>query len=151
MVVSWTLRALELHQAGLRRSAFAIACQDFDDSAEMIWRVGFMYDDLRDRFPKWELPKMRQWRGGGPQRLTAVELQNGSSFSPLTGRDPNTFRQKGVTGVSLEECAHFVHLASVYANAATMCKGQPGSKSGLLTLISTVNGANKEWMRLSKP
>ena len=150
MTVSWTVRALELHQAMLQRSSFAIACQDYDDSAEMIWRIGTIYEDLDQRYPKWGLPELRKWRGGAPQRYTAIELANGSTFHPLTGRDPDSFRQKGVTGVSLEECAHFSSLSAVYANAKTMCQGATDGKDGLITLISTVNGANKEWMRLSK-
>ena len=149
MVVSWTIRGLELHQAGLQRSSFYIACQDFEDSSEMIWRTAFLYKDLRMRFPDWHLQAPAEWKGKKPDRLDSLRLPNGSTFHPLTGRDPNTFRQTGATGVSLEECAFFPRLAEVVSNAKVMCQGRPGEKDGFMCLVSTVNGANRAWMKMS--
>ncbi|MCH8274815.1 MAG: hypothetical protein IH851_08495 [Armatimonadetes bacterium] len=150
MIVSNTICALELHDAGLQRSEYHIGCQDYEDSAEMIWRPSHMYEWIQRDHPEWNLPDAKKWRGGGPHLLNKYQLPNGSLFLPLTGTDPDTFRQTGATGVRIEEGAFFARLGECLSNARLMCQGRPGTIGGLVMLVSTVNGANETWKKLTK-
>lgn len=137
ITISWIAAALEVWLAGWRRSTIWIAAQDFADSAKMLYRSQFIYEQLRLKNPSWRLSESRTWEYSGPRLLTRVMLPNGSVFESLTGHDPNAFRQEGATVIRLEEAAHFPLLEDIMANAQRMCQPQPGMTPGMLVTIST--------------
>lgn len=150
MVVSWTLAALELWLGGWRRSHIYVAAQDFADSAKMLYRTQFMYEQLRLRNPEWKLGNERTWEYRGSRQLSGVLLPNGSMFESLTGHDPNSFRQEGATVVRLEEAAFFPNFEDIMANARRMGQGRAGSPPGLIVVVSTPSDL-PSWGRHLKP
>ncbi len=135
---------------GLRLSSQYICCQDFEDSAEMIGRAKFVYDQIRERNPEFKLPEAKAWRDKKPDQYQAVQLPNGSKFLPLTGRDPDTFRQKGAGGVRLEEAAMFVHFGACVSRAGAMVQGPAGKIQGHLHVVSTTRGENTDWIEFKR-
>lgn len=153
MLVSWLLRALDVWDAGRRKGSFYVACQKYPDSARMVWRSWFIYEEIRKLKPEWNLLPAMLWRYEGAQTASKVEFPNGSIMVALTGTDPDSFRQEGATRVVLEEIAFWSGLASSWANALAMVKGSAGEVGGHVVGVTTVGGQEykefRKFVRLS--
>lgn len=148
MIISWIMAGLGVYAGGSAPGSFYIAAQKYPKSAGMVWRRSFVYDEIRKRYPEWRLSASQTWLYSGPRALQRLLLPNGSVYEPLTGENPDDFRQEGATEVLCEEMAFWPRLSESWSNAIIMCAGKPGDIGGHPIAVSTVS-ANPMWRELT--
>lgn len=151
MIMSWILRGLDLWEAGLRQGTFYVACQKYEKSAEMIWRDLHLFRILREKKPDWYLdpPTFRSW--AGPNCIAELILPNGSRFSPLTGEDPDSFRQEGATRVTCEEVAFWPRPNDAWSSAIVMCQAAGDQAVGGHPVAITTVDAKYGYLQMVAP
>jgi len=137
LVVSWFLRALELYDLGLRRGNGLITHTKRDDAAGHVWRIWFLYDDLRRRYPAWKLRECRSWGNEVSQTLDKLVLPNQSSVSQYFEK-PSGLQGSGFSWVTLEELAIYGQPAGMYDQASRLVQSAPGMVNGLITVVTNV-------------
>ncbi len=148
MVVSWLLRGLELHAMGLSRSDQLLSGADFDSASKHVWRLSFMYNDLRGRHPEWRLPKATQIRDSGERKLVQFGLPNGS-LCERTNSDPDQVRGEGKSIITFEELSIFARPRTCWAQAQILTQGSAGSTGGFVVGVCNAS-ANPEWKQLKE-
>ena len=149
MIATWLFAALDVWDAGLRGGVYCVAAQKYQNSAKLIYRRYFIYQQLRRRRPSWGLPSATKYHSGGPDQLKKLII-GGAIFEPLTGEDPDSFRQEGVTRVILDEFAFFPYPEKCFSNARVMVTPPPGVAIGGQVLgITTVN-VTPSYLRMVK-
>lgn len=137
MIVSWLLAGLDVWDAGLRGGAFYVASQKYEDAAKLVWRRYFIYQELRKRFRNWNLPKATRSVWGSPYQIRKLLIE-GAIFQPLTGSDPDSFRQEGATRVTLDEFAFYDQPEACFSSAKIMTTAPPPKVGGHLVGVTTV-------------
>jgi hypothetical protein len=156
IAVSWVFRSLDLWHAGIEKTTQFVAGQTYERSTSMIRRTQILWEQMRQRFPDYNLPRLvhgvHLYRFKGPTMLSKILLPNGSSFDALTGDDPDSFRQEGATRVTCEEIAFWPYLEAAWGNVLAMCmpSGKQGAQRGHAVAISTVQ-SSKEWRDFTAP
>lgn len=137
LVVSWFLRALELYDLGLRRGNGLITHTKRDDAAGHVWRIWFMYEDLRRRHPLWKLGEARSWGNPLSETLDKVVLPNRSSVCQYFEK-PAGLQGSGFSWVTLEELAIYSQPAGMFDQASRLVQAGPGRVNGLVTVVTNV-------------
>ena len=135
MMISWVARACELWAMGLRRTDEILVGEKLQQAAKHIWRIQFLYDFLRSKFLKWNLPKMEHLRYQGERELSTVSLPNGSRAVYANGED-STVRGDGTAIVTMEEAATYRYLSQILAQAKIITQGSAGSIGGFVNVIT---------------
>jgi hypothetical protein len=130
LVTSWVLRALELYDIGLTRGKGLITHTKRDDAAEHVWRIWFMYDDLRTRFPSWELPTIKTWGNELSYTLDKLALANGSSVQQYFEK-PKGLQGTGFSWVTMEELSIYQNPSGMWDQVAKLVQPAPGDVHGL--------------------
>lgn len=141
MVISWTARALELHQMGLGRCDLLLVGEDLQAAARHVWRLKFIYDDLRARHPEWKLPEATSHQYNGERELKRFALPNGSVCNYGNG-EAGSFQGEGYKIVTLEEPALYRFLSAMVAQARITTLGPGGKREG--TLVNMISNTPKQ-------
>lgn len=159
LVVTWALRAIELHEAGLARGRYVIAAEVFEGNngaCGFVFRIKYLYDQLRARYTSkeakeygWNLKEATATGGRGSSQAQEVVLPNGSTF--IAGNsDPSKFQGSGAGYICLEELSQYAEVERMIAQAAINTQGAPGHVGGMLTTVSNAT-ENGEFLTLMEP
>ena len=131
MIMSWSLRALELHLAMFEPfSAIYLASNKQDKSDAMLGRHKFLYDNLPGDliFRKPEMV-IHRGRTGLPTRIDFPEMD---SKIVAVSSDPDELRQEGATLVVLEELATWDHPREAWPAILPVIQG-----GGRIVIVSS--------------
>lgn len=153
MVISWVDRALTLWAMGMSRMDSTLGGEDLEAAAKHVWRLEFIYDDLKQRFPKWNLPPRSHLLYEGERKLKQFSLPNGSSTTYANGQ-ASGLQGEGTALITLEEPAQYRYLAAMVAQAKIITQGSAKvaeegerAKRGMVNLISNAR-QNYDWQMI---
>jgi hypothetical protein len=147
MLLSWVLRACELWSLGLKTEKGLIAGLDFSKSEEHVWRIWWLYEQLRYQRPDFNLPRSQPREGNvGAQQLGQVLLPNGSLVEALN-QDGLNFQGSGFGWVTMEEFSHYRNCDYMFAQAIRVTQGKADSPGGHVVVV-TNSSPNKAWHAL---
>jgi hypothetical protein len=149
LLMSWVLRGLELWRIGLDREKGLIAGLNYAKAAEHVWRVWWLYEQLRQRRPEFALPQCIP-RGGsiGAQSLRQVLLPNGSLVEALN-QDGQSFQGAGYSWVTMEEFSLYRNPHYMWGQAIRVTEGKPGSRPGMVCVVTNAS-SSKAWQEIKK-
>lgn len=130
LVTSWVLRALELYDIGLTRGKGLITHTKREDAAEHVWRIWFMYDDLRTNMRTWDLPPIKTWGNELSYALDKVALANGSTVRQYFEK-PKGLQGTGFSWVCMEELSIYQNPSGMWDQVARLVQPAPGFVTGL--------------------
>ena len=146
MVVSWAERGCTLWSMGLRREDCVLAGLTYPKSAKHVWRVYHYYEDLRSRFPEWQLPPCIKHGSVAAKELDRVVLANGSKLEQIN-QDGDSFQGDGYARVIIEELSMFRYPAALWAQAQFVTMGRPGTVAGHVVSICNAS-PNPHWQAI---
>lgn len=135
LVTSWVLRALELFDGGIQRGNQLITHTKRDDAAGHVWRIFFLYDNLRTRFPSWELPPCVTYGNPITETLDQVILANQTTVGQYFEK-PTGLQGKGYSIITMEEFSVYRHPAGMYDQATRLVESPPGMPNGLVVGVT---------------
>lgn len=139
MVASWTLRAMELWDAGRRRTTQILCHKTYSEAAEHVWRYYFIYENIRKNNPSWRLPFRGRNHGAigslQQQQVSAFALTNGSLLKEANS-DADNLQGVGVTRITFEELFKYKDPLGLFAQGKTICEGSATSKGGHLVAVT---------------
>lgn len=135
LVTSWALRCIELYDLGLSRGNALITHTKRDDAAGHVWRIFFLYSNLRQRFPSWDLPYIATWGNELSQQLDIVVLGNRSKVSQYFEK-PSGMQGTGYSIVTMEELSIYRHPAGMYDQATRLVESPAGMANGLVVGVT---------------
>ncbi len=147
LIMSWVCRSLELWSLGQRREKLVICGLNYTKSAEHVWRIAWLYRELRKRRREFQL-KDCETRGGnfGAQEIEQVILPNRSLAENLNQMG-QSFQGSGYSGVVMEEFSQYSQPAYMYSQARRVTEGKPGQPGGFVVAITNAWPGN-EWKEL---
>lgn len=146
LVVTWALRAIELHEAGLARGRYVIAAEVFEGNngaCGFVFRIKYLYDQLRARYTSkeakeygWNLKEATATGGRGSSQAQEVVLPNGSTF--IAGNsDPSKFQGSGAGYICLEEASQYAELEPMLSQASINTQGAAtGGPGGMVVSVN---------------
>lgn len=135
LVTSWALRSLELFDLGLVRGNALITHTKRDDAAGHVWRIYFLYENLRMRYPWWRLPAASKWGNELTQTLDMVVLANESKVSQYYEK-PTGLQGTGYSMVTMEELSIYGQPSAMYDQATRLVESPPGLPNGLIVGVT---------------
>lgn len=135
LVTSWALRCIELYDLGLERGNALITHTKRDDAAGHVWRIWFLYSNLRERFPDWNLPYAPTWGNELSQTLDMLVLKNGSKISQYYEK-PSGLQGTGYSIVTMEELSIYIQPAGMFDQATRLVESPPGLPNGLVVAVT---------------
>jgi hypothetical protein len=147
LVMSWVLRACELWRCGLKAEKGVVCGLTYEKSAEHVWRIWWLYNELRNRRKDWNLDA-HVGRGGseGAQMFDQVILPNGSLIVSLN-QAGQSFQGSGYSWVTMEEFSLYKNPEYMWAQARRVTEGKPGTVGGSVVAITNAS-SNKAWQKL---
>lgn len=142
LVASWIVRACRLWSCGLSKETGVICAENYEKSAEHVWRMAFMYRQMQqDGVP---LADCQPRKGNmDAQEIGQLILPNGSLIDTLN-QHGNSFQGRGKSWVDMEEASLYDHLAGMWFQAQTVTKGRADVVGGHVCII-TNQSPNVEW------
>lgn len=141
LVTSWCLRALELFDGGFARGNQLITHTKRSDAAGHVWRIFFMYDDLRYRYPSWNLPPALTYGNELTQELDLLVLPNETKIGQYF-EQPKGLQGSGFSIVTMEELSIYRSPAGMFDQAKMLVQSPPGMPNGLIVGITNYNFAD---------
>jgi hypothetical protein len=148
MVVSWLARSLELHQMGLGRCDQILVGEDLESAAKHVWRLKFLYEGMRKRNPKWDLPAHVELKYEGDRKLKSFGLANGSVCNYANGQATG-LQGDGTRIITMEEFGIYRYAASILAQAKIITQGSAGHQGGFVNLITNAS-PSEEWQNVKR-
>lgn len=144
LIMSWVLRGLELHMMGLGRTKGVIAGLNYPKAAEHVWRIWWLYEQLRTKRYDMKLDPGEKW-GGNPGRmqLDTVMLPNGSTVEKLN-QEGESFQGAGFGFVTMEEFSLYKDPEYMMGQAQFVTQGKAGGRGGHVTIVTNAS-PNAEW------
>jgi hypothetical protein len=149
MVVSWVDRALMLWSMGLRPEDRVLVHQTYDDAAKHVWRIYWLYEQLRNRNPDWTLPESKTYGRLAARQVSTLILPNGSRCDYAT-QDASKLQGEGKAGVTIEELALYSRPDILLSQAQMLVQGKPGSVGGHVVAITNAS-PNRYWQEIKNP
>lgn len=153
MVVSWVDRALTLWAMGMSRMDATLVGEDLEAAAKHVWRLEFLYDDLKKQHPGWRLPERSHLLYEGEKKLKQFSLPNGSQTTYANGQ-ASGLQGDGTAMITLEEPAQYRYLAAMVAQAKIITQGSAKvamegerARRGMVNLISNAR-QNYDWQMI---
>jgi len=149
LIMSWVCRGLELWAMGLKPQKFVICGLNYARSAEHVWRIAFLYNQLRERRPEFNLPPCTT-RGGNmaAQLIVQTILPNGS-ITQCLNQMGQSFQGSGYSGVTMEEFSQYKNPSYMYSQARRVTEGKPGKPGGFVVAITNAFPGD-DWKQLKK-
>lgn len=138
LVTSWALRGIELYDIGLTRGKGLITHTKREDAAEHVWRIWFLYDDLRTRMKSWDLPPIKTWGNEMSYMLDRLALPNGSSVRQYFEK-PKGLQGTGFSWVCMEELSIYQNPSGMWDQVSKLVTGPPGFIRGLKVAVTNHN------------
>ncbi len=148
MVVSWVLRALELHDGGVKPANQLLAGQTFRDAQQHVWRIWYLYDQLRMRNEDWNLPEATPYGSLAAQMLDAFILPNGTTYTAINS-DGEKVRGVGVTEIVFEEGSVYPNLEETFSQGIIITQGSAKSKGGHVVIVGNAS-LNPQWWNIKR-
>lgn len=149
MLISWVARACELWDMGRDRTDGLLVGEDLEAAAKQMWRYKFLYDELKKRNPKWELPKMEVWKFSSDRLLKRVTLANGSTCSYANG-EASSIQGDGLSFVVMEEFSLYPYASQILAQAKIVTQGEAGRRAGYVNAICNAKADNANWQDIKR-
>ena len=146
MLISWAGRSCELWAMGLGRLKHHMANETYGEAAKHVWRLEFIYHDLRRRHPEWGLEANGRRAFQGEQSLAQFSLSNGS-ISEAINSGSAASQGEGVGIITLEELGKYTSPSAVYTQAKLVTMAQAGAVGGFVCAITNTN-LNEEWQKI---
>jgi hypothetical protein len=152
LVVSWTLRGLELWSAGLTMQSSVVCGLNYAKASEHGWRYAFILRNMKTRCPS--VYSLIAKEGGHSERegnyaahqLEQVILPNGSLLSCLN-QEGTSFQGSGFSIVTMEELCLYKDPLDMRAQAKIVTEGKAGSKGGFVVSVSNAS-PNPDWLSI---
>jgi len=135
LVTSWVLRALELYDGGQTRGNQLITHTKRDDAAGHVWRIFWLYENLRLRFPDWDLKPPMKYGNELTQTLDLLVLPNETKISQYY-EQPKGLQGSGYSIVTMEEFSIYKQPAGMYDQASRLVQSPPGLPNGLIVGVT---------------
>lgn len=148
LILSWVSRCLELHDGGLRPGNYFVAMSDYKDSAEMLWRIWFLYEEIRARNPTWQLPDCTPYGSLLSKKLDSLVLPNGTIFNQMNS-EGESVRGSGTTAICCEELSSYPKAAEFWAQANIITQGSAKSVGGFCYALCNAS-PKEEWQEIKK-
>jgi hypothetical protein len=148
MVISWAARGLELYVMGLGRCDCILVGEDLEAAAKHVWRLEFLYEDLKKRNPNWGLPPHSKLRYEGDRKLKMFGLANGSTCNYANGQSSG-LQGDGTAIITMEEAAIYRYLAAMLAQAKIITQGAAGARKGFINMITNA-AVEEEWQKIKR-
>lgn len=155
LLLSWMIRGLRLWTMGLRRESGVICGLTYPKSAEHVWRIAWLYNNLAERRPEFRLKKLeegKETKGGSmlSKELDTVILPNGSIVTTLN-QEGQSFQGSGYSWVDMEEASLYKDFAGMKGQAHIVTGGRADVAGGHVCIITNANGANESWKESKVP
>lgn len=149
LIMSWVCRGLELWILGLNQSKGVVCGINYPKAAEHVWRIAWLYRELRKRRPGLGLTDC-QTKGGtmAAQAIETVILPNGSLVENLN-QEGASFQGSGYSFVIMEEFSRYRAPAYMYGQARRVTEGKPGLPGGFVVAITNA-WPGSEWQEIKQ-
>lgn len=144
LVVSWLMRACELWDAGRARREQYVMDSTYQKSVRQVWRVYFLYQSLKERYPSWRLPKCFPLGSLNATEVRSLKLANGSMFRAANNEAEETLSGQGAYRITMEEFGRYRSPGATYQQAKLLLQGPGGQKGGHLVIVTNAS-VNEEW------
>ncbi len=144
MVVSWFFRILELHQMGLKREDSVIGGEKFLPACKHVWRLEFLYEDLRRRHPGWRLEESKHLQFQGDRALQRFALPNQSSCTAINGESTGV-QGEGYSRITFEEFSLYPHAEAMLGQAKVIAQPSPDKVGGFIVTIANPEQNYEYW------
>jgi hypothetical protein len=150
IVVSWLKRGLNCWDMGLCRSTGVVTGMTFDKSCDFVWRIAFIYRQIRHTHPEYALPDCST-NGGNYDRMLVEEVifPNGSKVEKMN-QDSGKFQGSGYSWIDVEEPSLYRDVIGLNAQAVIITSGSGEEHAGSINHISNANPFNPDWIKFRK-
>jgi len=146
LVISWTARACRLWSMGLTQEDNIVAGLTYVKSAKHVWRCWHIYDEMRKRFPSWNLPPAQPYGSLPARQLDRIVFANGSKIEQCN-EETKSIQGDGYTGVDVEELSMMKLPESVFSQGMLVTEGPPGEIGGHFVSITNAS-TNLDWQAI---